>query len=117
MSVCILNVCHIVETLTVCMLHCYHLLYSLQYSIEGLCNAAGDGRLEDVKKHVQNGVDVNSVQVSDCINPYMSHMFIIIKHMYLMCRTAMVYVQLEGIPSLVLICDWIYENRPYRHKK
>ena len=61
--------------------------------MDGLCEAAGDGRLEDVKKHVQNGVNVNGCdQVSDYINPYMSHMFIIIKHMYLMCTTAMVYV-------------------------
>ena len=34
----------------------------------GLCDAAGDGRLEDVKKHVHNGVDVNGTdRVSNCI--------------------------------------------------
>ena len=101
LSVCVLNARHTLETPTVCMSHCYHLLYSLQYNSEGLCNAARDGRLEDVKRHVQNGVDVNGTYfVSKQINLYMSHMFIIIKHMYLMCTTAMVYVQLEGITVL-----------------
>ena len=62
---------HILETLTICMSHCYHLLYSLQYNISGLCNAAGDGRLEDVKGHLQNGVDINERdQVSNYIYTY-----------------------------------------------
>ena len=70
---CVLNAHNTLETLTVCVSH-YHLLYSLQYSISGLCDAAGDGRLEDVKEHVQNGVDVNGIEgVSNYINPYMSH--------------------------------------------
>ena len=59
------------------MSHCYHLLYSLQCTINGLCDAAGDGRLEDVKKHVNSGVDVNGRdKVSKYLhNPYMCHMF------------------------------------------
>ena len=53
------------------MSHCYHLLYSLQYNIYGLCDAAGDGRLEDVKEHLQNGVDVNGTNyVSNYIYNY-----------------------------------------------
>ena len=58
-GMCLINAHHTLGTLTVCMSHCYHLLYSLQYDINGLCDAAGDSRLEDVKKHLQNGVDVN----------------------------------------------------------
>ncbi|XP_065905678.1 probable serine/threonine-protein kinase DDB_G0271682 [Dysidea avara] len=30
-----------------------------EYTIGGLCNAAGDGRLSDVQQHLQNGVDAN----------------------------------------------------------
>ena len=52
------------------MSHCSHLLYSLQYNIKGLCDAAGDGRLEDVKEHVENGVKVNGTDwVSNYIYP------------------------------------------------
>ena len=62
---------HTLETLTVYMSHYYHLLYSLQYNIEVLCNAAGEGRLEDVKGHLQNGVDINERdQVSNYIYTY-----------------------------------------------
>ena len=62
---------HIEKTLTICMSHCYHVLYSLQYNIRGLCDAAGDGRLEDVKVHLQNGVDVNGRdEVSNYIYTY-----------------------------------------------
>ena len=48
----------------------------MQYNIEGLCDAAGDGRLEDVKKYVQNGVDINRThRVSNYINLYISHVY------------------------------------------
>ena len=61
------------------MSHCYHLLYSLQYNIKELCDAAHDGQLEDVKKHVQNGVDVNEThRVSNYIIPCIYHYFTII---------------------------------------
>ena len=43
----------------------------------GLCDAAGDGRLEDVKKHVHNGVDVNGTyRVSNYIYTYLIHITI-----------------------------------------
>ena len=57
------------------MSHCYHLLYSLQYNIDGLCDAAGEGRLEDVKEHVQFGVNIDGRdEVINYINLYMSGM-------------------------------------------
>ena len=55
----LINAHRILEILTVHMSHCYHLLYSLQYDINKLLDAAGDGRLNDVKEYVQIGVDVN----------------------------------------------------------
>ena len=58
-GMCLINAHHTLGTLAVCMSHCYHLLYSLQYDIDGLLDAAGDGRLEDVKECLQNGVYVN----------------------------------------------------------
>ena len=62
---------HTIKALTVCMSHCYHLLYSMQYHIEGLCDAADYGQLEDVKEYVQNGVDVNEINwVSNYIYDY-----------------------------------------------
>ena len=62
---------HALQTVTIYMSNCYHLLCSLQYNIEGLCNAAGDGRLEDVKGHLQNGVDINERdRVSNYIYTY-----------------------------------------------
>ena len=57
--------------LTVCMSHCYHPLYSLQYSIDRLLDAAGKGRLEDVKELVQNGMAVDGRnRVSNYIYTY-----------------------------------------------
>ena len=47
----------------------------LQYNIEGLCNAASDGRLEDVKEYVQNGVDVNG---RDWVSNYIYDYFILL---------------------------------------
>ena len=45
--------------------------------MEGLLDAAGDGRLEDVKEHVQNGVDVNKTDwVSNYIYTYLIHITI-----------------------------------------
>ena len=36
-----------------------------------MCNAAGEGRLEDVKVHLQNGVDINETDnVSNYIYTY-----------------------------------------------
>ena len=53
------------------MSSCYYLLYSLQYNVSGLCYATCYGRLEDVKKHFQNGVDVNEKnEVSNYIYTY-----------------------------------------------
>ena len=40
----------------------------------GLHDAAGDGRLEDVKEHAHNGVDVNKTyRVSNYIYTYLIH--------------------------------------------
>ena len=71
-----------------------------------LCDAAGDGRLEDVKEHLWNGVDVNeSDQVSNYINLYVSHMFVYYKTCVL------------DVYNCNGICDWILENRPNCHTK
>ena len=72
-GMCLINAHHTLRTLTVYMSHCYHLLYSLQYTIDGLCDAAGDGRLEDVKECLQNGVNVNG---SDQVSSYTYFMLI-----------------------------------------
>ena len=41
------------------MSYCYHLLLSLQGDVDKLCNAAGEGRLEDVKMYLQAKISIN----------------------------------------------------------
>ena len=50
----------------------------------GLWHAAGDGRLEDVKEHVQNGVAVNEKGV---VSNYIYTYFTLLEHL-IMCTAA-----------------------------
>ena len=57
---------------TVCIQRCY-LMYKLQFDSDGLCEAAGDSRLDDVLLHLQNGVDINN---TDTVSNYVNYTFL-----------------------------------------
>ena len=73
---CLIFAHHTLDTFIVHLSHCHYLLYSLQYNIDGLLDATGKGQLEDIKKHLQIGVNVN--ESAGWVNNYIYTYFIVL---------------------------------------
>ena len=93
--------------------HTYTGIYSIQYAYKHTCRHKyihtyihQDSRLT-IGSHVTKESRIN-VCIQKCVN----------YHEYLHITTELVNTPTKAQPNHVnTICDWIYENRPYRHKK